>query len=74
MLKELREKRQKGYQPHIIVEFHPQGRVDRIKRLVANKWKYGLRTKVVFETDLHETPLHGTVHGTTIRNGSTLHR
>ena len=73
MLRERQEKR-KGFQPHTIVEYHPAGRVDRIKRLLANKWKYGLRTQVVFETDPHEHPVHGKVYGTDVRNGSTLHR
>lgn len=69
-----RLKKQRRHKPDLIVEYHPTGRVDRIKRWVVNKWKYGIRTSVVFETDLHEHPVHGRVYGTDVRNGSSLHK
>ncbi len=55
-----------------ILEYHPTGKFDKLKRIVKNKLTYGLRTHVLFEESPDEHPEGGNVYGTSIRNGTRI--
>lgn len=66
-VQQLKDRRRKA---PFIVEYHPKGRLDKIRRTLSNKWTYGLFTRVHFEEDPHEHPEHGRIYGTSVRNGT----
>jgi|GEM_PF-862688 hypothetical protein len=72
MVKIERAKRPKKHVPDMIVEYHPTGKLDKLRRIVRNKLTFGLRTRVTFEESPHEHPEHGRVYGTSIRKGTRV--
>lgn len=55
-----------------ILEYHPTGKIDKLKRIIKNKLTFGLRTHVMFEESRDEHPQGANVYGTSIKNGTRI--